>query len=222
MNPSCSHICNNIFKTRKKCWTGRGGRTKGNEKWQCKHQCKRRSREGATDAGAETLLQPLAQPTLKQRSERGLARPHARAVFAPVQPQLMEEPTLEERKGIKWKEKLRRSAADWLCPSPSLTVLLVGWVAGSEKSEVVTGRRREEMLFCSIVCLCFSLPESIFIGNTWNSFSSSQGCFTHNSNWYAVFLTLSQPTSFLILFSSPAPWGGVGVQLGGYLALSSG
>lgn len=71
-----------------------------------------RGGEGATDAGAETPLQPPEQPTLKQRSERGLASPHARAVFSPVRLQLMEEPTLEERKGIKWKERLRGSAAD--------------------------------------------------------------------------------------------------------------
>lgn len=37
---------------------------------------------------------------------------------------------------------------------------------GSERSEVVPGRGRGKMFFCFIACLRFSLPESIFIGNT--------------------------------------------------------
>lgn len=77
--------------------------------------------------------------------------------------------------------------------------------AGSGRREVELGRGRETMLLCFIACLGFSLPKSIFIGNTLNSFSPSQVFFTHNSNWHAVSLTLSQPTSFLILFCSPVP-----------------
>lgn len=98
--------------------------------------------------------------------------------FFPVGLQLMEEPTPEQRRGIRWKKRPRGSATDWLCPSLCLTVL-VGWVAGSERGEVEPGRGRENMLFCFIAHLCFSLPESMFIGNTLNSFSPSQGCFTH-------------------------------------------
>lgn len=71
----------------------------------------------------------------------------------------MEGPTLEQRKGIRWKEGLRGSATHRLCLSLSLTVLLVGWVAGSERSEA---RKRERKGAVSLL---------VFVSHYLNLFS---------------------------------------------------
>lgn len=152
MNPSCSHtsVITYLIKAKKLGQQGRK-KKKGSEKQQFKHQCKR-SREGATDTGVETPLWPLEEPTLKQRSEGGLGRSHARAVFSLQGCSSWKSPH-QSRGEVSDGRRDRENLLQTDCAHPYASLYL--WGEWQDLREVKLSLEEGEKICCFVLLLIF-------------------------------------------------------------------